>query len=580
MDKNDNKKFQISGIDENYSYNGKQNLSFDASSISQSGYSDNKDLSNAVKQQRQYEINNTSFSPNSTFYNPLTNSANYQNINDLSQFNIKENFQENKPIQKMLNTKYQDDTIYNNLNENLLKESITEIRLNIDSIDRDIELYPNPFEYVVNLGPVVNSGLKFPPNRVNLKKEVRKLDRKLNKVIRHTEESVLGIQQNNDIPTVNNLLFTSPDLIKKYTINLERINNPYLTKSFDNIKFIRLDTAVLPRFNKVMINCEWNYCRENYHKKKFIKDDYERVKDYTLMNLRYIPNDETDSTPIGDRFVQIFIGEINNNNNFGTNKITDTSFIMIFDKILGTLYFKLTPYSAIKTYKDSLLGNLNKLTIKFYNSWGEPLTLNTDTVNYEINQIKNTDLVIPTDYNICEVINNNEHKRYYIEKINEIIKCFVAINYDIYCKIPFYSSKNMTDLKGLCFNEHCIDIHLITLNQSIFEVKNIYQELNEFVTSIGFIDVVKKTKKNKCVKLSINEYIDNIIWYSNDPNNENLNKNIEAINNNYVNFGFNILDKLKIEIINLPASKVFQNYLTFVMGQYTNELNTKIDYNN
>lgn len=137
----------------------------------------------------------------------------------------------------------------------------------------------------------------------------------------------------------------------------------------------------------------------------------------------------------------------------------------------------------------------------------------------------------------------------------------------------------MKEIKGLCFNDDCINPQKIILNETIFKVDNIYQELNEFVTSNGFIDIVKKTINDKCVRLSIDEYINNIIWYSNDIKNDNINLNIKALNHNYEKFGFNILDKLKHEIINLPSSKIFQNYLTFVMGQYNNELNTKIDYN-
>jgi len=83
MDKN-NKKFQISGNVPNYTYNGNQNLSFDASSISQSAYDNNKDVSNAVDQQREFILNNANFSPNNTFYHPQNNSSVDQNLNDLA----------------------------------------------------------------------------------------------------------------------------------------------------------------------------------------------------------------------------------------------------------------------------------------------------------------------------------------------------------------------------------------------------------------------------------------------------------------------------------------------------------------
>ena len=37
---------------------------------------------------------------------------------------------------------------------------------------------------------------------------------------------------------------------------------------------------------------------------------------------------------------------------------------------------------------------------------------------------------------------------------------------------------------------------------------------------------------------------------------------------------------LKTEIINIPANRNFQNFLTFVLGIWEDELNTKIDYYN
>ena len=53
---------------------------------------------------------------------------------------------------------------------------------------------------------------------------------------------------------------------------------------------------------------------------------------------------------------------------------------------------------------------------------------------------------------------------------------------------------------------------------------------------------------------------------------------MNALYNNYKNFGFKILDKLKIEDLSIPLNKYFQCHLMFVMGVYTNELNTKVDY--
>ena len=81
------------------------------------------------------------------------------------------------------------------------------------------------------------------------------------------------------------------------------------------------------------------------------------------------------------------------------------------------------------------------------------------------------------------------------------------------------------------------------------------------------------------MNINIDQYIANIIWFDSSPKYKDFIKfNLESLSKNYKNYGFNVLDTLKNELVNLPANKFFQNYLTFVMGRYTNELNTKVDY--
>jgi len=42
--------------------------------------------------------------------------------------------------------------LHNNMNDNIVNESITEYTIYIDAVDRDIETYKNPFSFVVSLG--------------------------------------------------------------------------------------------------------------------------------------------------------------------------------------------------------------------------------------------------------------------------------------------------------------------------------------------------------------------------------------------------------------------------------------------
>jgi hypothetical protein len=635
-----NPNYQLSGMQPNYTNGGAMNLPFDSSVIPQSGFATQAALEGGVAAQQQYINNNNQFMPNSTFNRPENNSSKLENLRDFNQNSFKDNFTDNKPELYMLNTKNKHNTLYDNLNEELMKETIQEVRLNIDSYDRDISIYPNPFNYVVTLGPVVNSGINAtvvsrPSMKQELKENLKKNDKKYSKHFNpgnknnpnnpnnplfknpEFESDLTNLNPNdpnnplNSIEiTSNAFLFTSPELIVDYTNNLKKSYNPYLNRNFDNVKFIRLDAGILPKYNTVKINHEWSPCRKNNYQRKNIKDEFDRLKDTTLLNSRYIPDEFSEYNLQADRFVQIYVKEIRTNQNLGTNPVTDKSFVLVNDKSLGILYWRGIPYSAVKTYRDSLLGEIYKLSVEFYDSWGNPLTLNTTAIDYEKNQILETDIINKDLLVVENFVNNPEAVVWLIEKMTQIIKCFVIINFDIQCIIPFYSALNpdsnesqsgntsSTNLSSNtssnncgqdksdvsvdeeCFLKACKTTnHKIVLNQSIFEVNNIYDELNEFVTTDGFVAVKKLTKNGKYVNVNIDQYISNVIWFDSSPKYKDFIKfNLESLSKNYKNYGFNVLDTLKNELINLPANKFFQNYLTFVMGVYVNELSTKVDY--
>lgn len=610
--KNIQPNYQVSGIDPNYEYRGVQGLPFNQSTISSSGYTTHSNLNNALDQQKQFVSNYNNYTPLSTFDTPeTTNSANLENLRNFSQFGIEKNFESNKPIMFMPDTKNKHETLYDNLNENLLKESIKEYRLNIDSIDRDVRIYPDPFNYIVSLGPITNSGINASVARKNLKEDLKSelknqkkkhLDIKKNYLeqeeqrCRELAYQELAYQKNinynsnseeanlTDAVKSEIFIFDNPNAIKEYTVNLERSFNPYIIRDFKNVNYIKLDCAVIPKYTSICINECWDFCRKAHHKKKFFKDEFDRIKDYIILNDRYIPDERNEYNPLGDRFVQIYIKELQSTRNFGTNPTTDKSFLLIYDKTLGALYLKLIPYSATKVYKESLLGNITKLSIQFFDSWGKPLKINTSKIDYEINQISKTKLIDPSDYNLNIFLNKmKEHNKLKktINYFNEIIKCFIMINSNVNYIIPFYTPDNL-NTSNMNFHADCVDNKTINLNNKIFNIDNFYTELDDFVSEDGFIEVIKTSSiVNKKIKLNIDEYLNNLIWYDFDKSKiDNILSNIIAINYNYTKFGFKILDKLKIEIVNIPINKNFQNFLTFLLGIWEDELNTKIDYYN
>lgn len=155
------------------------------------------------------------------------------------------------------------------------------------------------------------------------------------------------------------------------------------------------------------------------------------------------------------------------------------------------------------------------------------------------------------------------------------------INSDINQIIPFYTQTEYNyEENKMNVHKDCLDYKDILVNKKIFNVKNIYSEFDDFVNQTGFIEQIKISLVNsRKIKLNIDEYINNVVWFDFDETQiDKIISNIKAFDYNYKSFGFTILDTLKKEIINLPTNKNFQNFLTFLLGIWEDELNTKIDY--
>lgn len=198
----------------------------------------------------------------------------------------------------------------------IINENIVEYKINIDSLDRDIDKYPNPFNFVVSF------------------------DAPGSKCI--TEEYRKG----------KNIEFK-----KKYYVGA---NGPSINRSFRNIKYIKLNSIVLPQYSKYIIDDD-----------VIIPD-----KKKCLLN---------------DRFVQLMIPEFTNNDGYiystsdNSTRYVETCngtkgfnppqpFGIIFpDDVLGKVYYNGLTHNVKREYRESNLGNLNKMSIKFYDSYGLPL---------------------------------------------------------------------------------------------------------------------------------------------------------------------------------------------------------------
>lgn len=217
----------------------------------------------------------------------------------------------------------------------MINQCITEYKINIDSLDRDIEKYPNPFDFVVSFNAQGSRCV--------------------------TQEFKKG----------KNVEF-------KKTL-FKGASGPIINRSFKNVKYIKLESIVLPQYAKYNVG----------------DDVIVPSKKHCLLNDRFVQlviNELIDDTKYvystsddGDRYIDT---------EFGIDKFTppDPFGIIFPDDVLGKVYYNGLTCNAKRIYKDSNLKNLTKMSIKFYDSYGLPLIydhMEKDVCACSIDNIKN-----------------------------------------------------------------------------------------------------------------------------------------------------------------------------------------------
>jgi len=251
-----------------------------------------------------------------------------------SMSNFGKAFQQNQPMIESLDYSNQNDMLHNNIADNLLDEHVVEYRINIDSLDRDIRTYPNPFNFTVKFNP---------PSSGAVRTEV--------------------IKKGKLVPV---------------TDYLEGPPRPHINKEFRNVKYIKLDNIILPQYSNIV---------EEDDEFKFDKDNF-------LVDDRYVSLviEELDC----NRVFCTSDGGVRTDPDTGTMTTPPRPFAHIFpDRLLGKYFYTGTPFYGSKIYKNSLLGNIRALTIQFYNSCGTLLKFDNLYTAKELKDAKNNGEPIP-----------------------------------------------------------------------------------------------------------------------------------------------------------------------------------------
>jgi hypothetical protein len=203
------------------------------------------------------------------------------------------------------------DIMHNNLKDILLNEEIREFSVMIDSKDRNYQIYPDPYSYEVRFNP-----------RPKYKEKVN------GKLVVHEEPA------------------------------------PVINENFENVRYVKLDSIILPYFNKITKTKNLKNTEDNYSD----DDSKENSSEGWVVNSRRPTTDNL--------YTVLSIGNggnnnYNDNNYRSTNDVLSDSFAIIYydSKINGSHYMGYTS-NGIKIYPQDQLGKIDKMRINFLDPYG------------------------------------------------------------------------------------------------------------------------------------------------------------------------------------------------------------------
>lgn len=276
-------------------------------------------------------------------FNPVSTNT-LLNMNNSGFYNFNQGFVNNTPMIEKQDFKNKNNVLHNNMGDNLLAEHITEYQLHIDSNDRTITTYNNPFKFIVSFGG--SSGRK------TIKKKYR-------------------------AKTAN-----GKDIYDYYEdFTTDGTPCPIINREFKNVKYIKLDYLIMPRtINLTKDNTN------NYKKTLLPEFDLTRFK-YLIVKIKELSSGKIVST---------------------NNLISDDSFLVYPDKLLGSEnVLWITSYGS-RIYTNANLGNITRLTISIHDPYGNQLCIIDSDVNKEINMsviATGSDKYTETEINSLKLLN-------------------------------------------------------------------------------------------------------------------------------------------------------------------------------
>ena len=308
------------------------------------------------------------------------------------------------------------DNFANNGRMDLIKEYIC----HINSIDRDVKRYPNPFNFLVQCAPLAGnpdaSISRTFENIRYIKIETGNLPRKY--YIKKTQ-----LDSSSNEPTIV-ALFSSSAPSDNSSVN------------GSNLSIIYSDFTSTTSHKRII-----NYTETKNDLSDNITITYEAV--YTISTSQTITYkyEISSYTLDSDKYSILYLNDINDVSQFSTDQNLSQAFNVLYPDIISDYTVYVDCRYVDKIYKFSELGNMSRMLLRLTNSMGKDLTTNIKAQDSSVPNLSDTICTCTTDqfgnyqrnYKcICSYI---RHPRYVKNQLDLMFKLgIVEIDFD---KRPF-----------------------------------------------------------------------------------------------------------------------------------------------
>jgi hypothetical protein len=293
------------------------------------------------------------------------------------------------------------------------KDVIREYICHINSIDRDIKRYPNPFNFLVKCAPLAGE---------------------TNASISRTFENIRYIKiETAVLPkkyfVTKNKINNHPDIVNSFINPLPKENTLINISSSPNVKFV------------IIYSYEDNTSGKQYINYTIYEPDisipilvcYEAIKDIFSGMITTYQYDMSCLSLENDKYTILYLNDITNISQYSTDQTLSKAFNVLYPDILSGDSIYVDCRYADKLYKFSSLGNLKKMDITLTNSLGKTLSVNVKALDFNVPDINTTSCICKSNMetgnierNFRCLCNYIRHPRYIKNQIDLMFKLGVV----------------------------------------------------------------------------------------------------------------------------------------------------------